>query len=106
MKYLERAYKAAQARSVAITTKMVANEMSDRDAEDTGLASHVVSAPLASSPTTLVVPTTQAVHTLDLTYSLIAQVVLAQEVSAPEALSPTALVVPAAHAVHTLDFTY
>ena len=47
-------YTIAQARSVAITIAIVANETSERDAEDALtahlVASQAVSAPLASSP--------------------------------------------------------
>ena len=67
-----------------------------------------MSAPLATSPATLVVPAAHAVHTLELTYSLIAHFVAAAAlgvaalgvaatahvVSAPFAGSPAALVVP------------
>ena len=85
-------YTVAQARSVAITMAIVANEMSERDAEDA--LSHSVSTPLASSPTVFVDPAAHAVHTLDLTYSLTAHLVASQAVSAPLASSPTVFVVP------------
>jgi len=86
-------YTVAQARSVAITKAIVANEMFERDAEDaftTASSSQKVSSPLASSPTVFVVPTVHAVHTLDLTYSLTAHLVLSQAVFDPLASSPTA----------------
>ena len=70
-------YTVAQARSVAITMAIVANEMSERDAEDAFTAastSQAVSTPLASSPRAFVDPAAHAVHTLDLTYSLTAHV--------------------------------
>ena len=73
-------YTVAQARSVAITMAIVANEMSERDAEDAFTAastSQVVSTPLASSPRAFVDPAAHAVHTVDLTYWLTAHLTVA-----------------------------
>jgi len=68
--------------------------------------SHVVSAPVASSPAALVEPAAQSVHTLELTYWSAVQLIASQVVSAPVASSPAALLVPAPQAAQALEVTF
>ena len=66
------------------------------------VAAQAVSAPVARPPAALVEPAAQAVHTLELTYSLIAHEVVSQVDVAPALVvrSPTTLVEPRAQEVH------
>ena len=65
-----------------------------------------VFAPDASSPASLVLPSSHAVHTLSNTYSLAAQSVGSQVVSSPAVSSPASLVLPAGQAVQVPLATY